>query len=106
MGTVTMGVAGRFFVQRFGTTPHNFGTITWWWVACSGFSSESRYPLSLLARGIPIPGFASGVLPGSPTPARLPPAPPFQGVAGGGELGGGGWSALLVPILRFCWGRD
>jgi len=106
VGTVTMGVAGRFFVQRFGTTPHNFGTITWWWLPCSGCSSESRYPLSLFARGIPIPGFACGVLPGSPAPARLPPAPPFQGVAGGGELGGGGWSALLVPILRFCWGRD
>lgn len=27
VGAVTMGVAGRFFVQLFGTTPCDFGTI-------------------------------------------------------------------------------
>lgn len=79
-----MGIAGRFFVQRFGTAPHNFGTLTWWLLACSGSSSESRYPLSLFARRIPIPGFAFGVLPGSLILARLPP-PPLSGAAGGGS---------------------
>ena len=29
VGAVTMGVAGRLFVQLFGTTPCDFGTIAW-----------------------------------------------------------------------------
>lgn len=42
------------------------------------------------------------------TPARLPPRPPFQGVAGGGELGGGDWDELgclfwdLAGGSRWC----
>lgn len=49
-----MGVAGRFFVQLFGTTLSDFGAIMRWWLGvCSVFSSAPGYLLSLLSRGFP-----------------------------------------------------
>ena len=50
VGAVTMGVAGRFFVQLFGTTLCDFGTIAWWWLACFVFNFASWYLLPPLAR--------------------------------------------------------
>ena len=89
-----MGVAGRFFVQFFCTTLCDFGTIAWWGLVCTDSSSASGYPLPLLSRGFPFRVYPSARFPVASTPARLPPRPPFQGGAGGGELGGGDWDVL------------
>ena len=54
VGAVTMGVAGRLFVQLFGTTLYDFGAIMRWWLpVCSGFSSAPGHPLPLLSRRFP-----------------------------------------------------
>ena len=86
-----MGVAGRFFVQLFGTTLCDFGAIMRWWLAvCSGSSSAFGYLLPSLARGFPSRVYPFARYPVASTPARLPPAP-LSGGAGGGELGDGDW---------------
>lgn len=100
-----MGVAGRFFVQLFGTTLYDFGAIMRWWLAvCSGSSSAFGYLLPSLARGFPSRVYPSARCPVASTPARLPPAPPFQGGAGGGELGGGDWDVLGCPSWNLAGG--
>jgi hypothetical protein len=90
-----MGVAGRFFVQLFGTTLCDFGAIMRRWLpVCSGSSSGPGYLLPFLSPVTPIPGLSVCALPGCPHLSPTPPAPPFQGGAGGGESGGGDWDGL------------
>lgn len=89
-----MGVAGRLFVQLFGTTPHDFGTIAWWELVCTGSSSASGYPLPLLSLGFPFRVYPSARCPVASTPARLPPAPPFRG-----ERAGGSWAVEIGMCL-------
>lgn len=85
-----MGVAGRFFVQLFGTTLYDFGAIMRWWLAvCSGSSSAFGYLLPSLARGFLSRVYPFARYPVASTPARLPPAPPFRGERAGGSWGGG-----------------
>ena len=80
-----MGVAGRFFVQLFGTTLYDFGAIMRWWLAvCSGSSSAFGYLLPSLARGFLSRVYPFARYPVASTPARLPPAPPFRGGRAGG----------------------
>ena len=50
--------------------------------------------------GIPVPGLSVCALPSSFHPSPTPPRPPFQGVAGGGELGGGDSSGIGVTVRR------
>ena len=83
-----MGVAVRLFVQLLGTTPCDFGTIAWWWLACSVFNFASWYLLPSLARGFPSRVYPSARCPVASTPAHSPP-PPFQGERAGGSWGGG-----------------
>ena len=86
VGAVTMGVAGRFFVQLFGTTLCDFGAIMRWWLAvCSGSSSAFGYLLPSLARGFLSRVYPFARYPVASTPARLPPAPPFRGWRAGGS---------------------
>ena len=99
----TMGVAGRFFAQLFGSTPCDFGTIARWGLDCTGSSSASGYPLPLLSRGFPFRVYPSARFPVASTLAQLPPAP-LSGGAGGGELGGGDWGVLGYPSLDLAGG--
>ena len=86
-----MGVAGRFFVQLFGTTLYDFGAIMRWWLAvCSGSSSAFGYLLPSLARGFLSRVYPFARYPVASTPARLPPAPPFRG-----ERAGGSWAVEI-----------
>ena len=89
-----MGVAGRFFVQFFGTTLCDFGTIARWGLDCTGSSSASGYPLPLLSRGFPFRVYSFARCPVASTPARLPPAPPFRG-----ERAGGSWAVEIGMCL-------
>ena len=83
-----MGVTGSCVVQLFGTTPCDFGTIAWWWLACSVFGLASRCLLPSLARGFPSRVYSFACCPVASTPARLPPAPPFRGERAGGSWAG------------------
>ena len=100
-----MGVAGRLFVQFFGTTPYDFGAIMRWWLAvCSGSSSGSGYPLSLLPGDSPSRAYPSARCPVASTPAHSPP-PPFQGERAGGsravEIGmySGIWPGIRLEVV-------
>ena len=95
-----MGVAGRFFVQLFGTTLCDFGTIAWWGLVCTGSSSASGYPLPLLSRGFPFRVYPSARFSVASTPARLPPAP-LSGGSGRGGVGRWRLGCARMPILRF-----
>ena len=49
---------------------------------------------AIVIPGISILGLSVCALPSSLHPSPTPPRPPFQGGAGGGELGGGDWDVL------------
>ena len=98
-----MGVAGRFFVQLFGTTLCDFGAIMRWWLAvCSGSSSAFGYLLPSLARGFPSRVYPFARYPVASTPARLPPRPPFRG-SGRGGVGRWRLGCARMPVLGFGW---
>lgn len=90
-----MGVAGRFFVQLFGTTPCDFGAIMRWWLpVCAGSSSAPGYLLPFLSPGISSPGLSVRALPRSLHPSPTPPRPPFRG-----ERAGGSWAVEIGMCL-------
>lgn len=61
-------------------------------------------PSAVTRPGIPIPGLSVCALPGCLHPSPTPPRPPFQGGAGGGELGGGDWGVLGCPFWDLAGG--
>lgn len=98
-----MGVTGSCVVQLFGTTPCDFGTIAWWWLACSVFGLASRCLLPSLARGFPSRVYSFACCPVASTPARLPAAPPFRGGWRAGGVGRGRLGCARMLVLGFGW---